>query len=248
MMSDSTSHWQKIDIEGKPAEFFEPSEPARGAIIFLHNARCQSLAVSEIYTQLLQEHRLNCLCPWGGATWWTDRVMPSYDPARSAEQYILQAIVPYAVQRWQLGPRSLGLLGISMGGQGALRLAFKRPDVFPVVAAVAPAIEYHQYYGQGSPIDGMYSSKEQCRQDTASMHVNPTAAPPRIFFSVDPNDEPWFRGADRLHEKLSALGVAHECDLTTQAGGHGWGYFNAMASKVISFISRGLADESRRLL
>jgi S-formylglutathione hydrolase FrmB len=157
-------------------------------------------------------------------------------------------VVPFAERHWLIGPRSLGLLGISMGGQGALRLAFKRPDLFPVVAAVAPAIEYHDYYGQGSPIDSMYSSKEQCRQDTVPMHVNPTAAPPHVFFCADPDDDHWYRGADRLHEKMSALGVVHECELTTQAGGHTWAYFDAMAAKTVFFLARGFAHEARRLL
>lgn len=34
-----------------------------------------------------------------------------------------------------------GLVGISMGGYGALKIAFARPDVFGAVAAVAPMIE-----------------------------------------------------------------------------------------------------------
>lgn len=241
------SRWQTIDIDGKPAELFEPAEPARGTIIFLHNARCQALSISDTYTQLLQEHRLNCLCPWGGATWWTDRIVADYDTSRSAEKYVLEVVVPFAERRWQ-ADRRFGLLGISMGGQGALRLAFKQPDLFPVVAAIAPAIEYHEFYGQGTPIDGMYSSKEQCRQDTVSMHVNPSVAPPHVFFCVDPDDEYWHRGADRLHEKLSALGVAHECNLTTQAGGHTWAYFDAMAQAAITFLARGFAHDARRLL
>jgi pimeloyl-ACP methyl ester carboxylesterase len=240
--------WQTLDINGKPAQAFAPSEPARGTIIFLHNAACHPLSVSTTYTQLLQEHRLNCICPWGGATWWSDRVVPDYDPALSAERYVLDVVVPFTRQHFGMGPQSFGLLGISMGGQGALRLAFKRPDLFPVVAGVAPAIEYHQYYGQGSPIDAMYTSKEQCRQDTVPMHVNPTALPRHVFFCIDPDDDHWQRGADRLHEKLLALGVAHECDLTTQAGGHGWTYDDALAKRTIEFLARGLAHESRRLL
>ena len=248
IMTTTANQWQTIDIAGKPAQFFLPNDTARGTIIFLHNAACQPLSVSPIYTQLLQEHRLNCVCPWGGATWWTDRIVPDYDAALSAERYVLDAVVPFARQHFGLGSQAFGLLGISMGGQGALRLAFKRPDLFPVVAAIAPAIEYHEFYGQGSPIDGMYSSKEQCRQDTVPMHVNPTALPPHVFFCVDPDDDHWQRGADRLHEKLLALGVAHECDLITQAGGHRWSYFDALAPRACAFVARGLAHEARRLL
>ena len=61
-------------------------------------------------------------------------------------------------------------------------------------------------------------------------------------------DDPWFRGADRLHEKLGALGVTHECHLETRAGGHSWRYFNSMAERAIRFVVSGLEQQSRRLL
>ena len=135
-----------------------------------------------------------------------------------------------------------------MGGQGALRLAFKHPELFPVVAAIAPVIDYHELYGQGGPLDQMYDSKEQCRQDTVTLHVNPLKAPPHIFFSIDPDDARWFRGCDRLDEKLNALGIPHEIDFTTRAGGHSWDYFNHMAERAVRFVHAGLEEESRRLL
>src|SRR5262249_29656751 len=113
---------------------------------------------------------------------------------------------------------------------------------------ISSAIEYHELYGQGTPLDDMYDSKEQCRQDTAPMHVHPSHYSPHIFFCIDPDDELWYRGNDRLDEKLNALGVPHEKDLTTRAGGHSWEYFNHMAERAIRFLHAGLARESRRLL
>lgn len=226
---------------------FEPPN-ARGAIVFLHNAACQPLSVSDTYSKLLAAHGLACVCPFGGATWWTDQVLPAYDQTRSAESYVIHEVVPCVAERWRIATPRLGLLGISMGGQGALRLAFKHADLFPAVAAVAPAIEYHEYFGQGSSLDVMYPSPEKCRQDTVPMHIHPTKIPGHIYFAVDPDDERWIRGTDRLREKLTALGVAHTCDLTTRAGGHGWSYFDAVAGDAVGFLSKALAIESRRLL
>jgi S-formylglutathione hydrolase len=94
----------------------------------------------------------------------------------------------------------------------------------------------------------MYDSKEQCRQDTALMHIHPSDYPPHIFFAIDPADVRWYRGNDRLHEKLNALGIPHTIDLTTEAGGHSWDYFNHMAEPTLRFVHEGLEKESRRLL
>jgi S-formylglutathione hydrolase FrmB len=164
------------------------------------------------------------------------------------EHHLLEHVLPFFQTRWGLVPPTIGLLGISMGGQGALRLAFKHPQLFPVVAAISSAIDYHELYGEGRAIDTMYESKEQCRQDTALLHVPPVGYPPHIFFCIDPDDTRWFRGNDRLHEKLTALGIPHEVDLTTRAGGHSWDYFNPVADRAIRFVWTGLNLESRRLL
>src|SRR5581483_1042225 len=115
----------------------------------------------------------------------------------------------------------------------------KHPRIFPVVAGISSALDYHERHGQGSPLDELYDSKEQCRQDTALMHIHPHDYPPHIFFCIDPEDVAWYRGNDRLQEKLSALGVTHRADLTTRAGGHTWEYFNHMAGPAIDFVYRG---------
>jgi S-formylglutathione hydrolase len=240
--------WTAVDIAGKTADIFDPAiSPPRFGLIYLHGVGQEKLVDRPVYTRLLDELRLGCVCPRGGYSWWSDRICPDYDAARTAERYILDDVLPYVLQRWSLPVRSVGLFGVNMGGQGALRLGFKHPEIFPVVASVAPAIDYHEYYGQGTALEQMYDSKEQCRQDTALLHVHPTHWPRHVFFCCDPYDS-WHRGCDRLHEKLSALGVPHECDLTTRAGGHTWDYYNAMAGRVLRFLAAGLEQEGRRLL
>jgi S-formylglutathione hydrolase len=176
-----------------------------------------------------------------------DRICPEFDEVISPERYLLSSVLPEFDIRWGLKPPAIGLLGYEMGGQGALRLAFKYPDRFPAVAAVTPAIEYHEWYYRDTPIMDMYTSKEQCRQDTAPMHIHPTNFPPHIYFCCDPAEREWFRGTDRLHEKLAALGITHQCDLETSASG-GWGYFEKMVEPALRFLSAGLDKESRRLL
>jgi S-formylglutathione hydrolase len=242
--------WNTVEISGKRADVYELAGAARPrfGVLYLHGHGLETLRNNRVFTRLFDELRLVCVCPHGGRSWWADRICAEFDPTLTPERYLLQHALPYFEARWGLAPRAVGLLGVSMGGQGALRLAFKRPDLFPVVAAISSAIEYHEWYGQALPIDDMYDSKEQCRQDTAPMHIHPTHYPPHIFYCIDPEDRFWYRGNDRLHEKLSALGVPHEIDLTTRAGGHSWDYFDHMAERAVRFLSAGLEQEGRRLL
>jgi S-formylglutathione hydrolase len=242
--------WTRVTIAGKEADVYDPPGEGRPrfGVLFLHGVGLETLADNPAYTRLFAELRLACVCPHGQRSWWGNRVCAEFDAKVTPERYLLDSVLPFFEARWGLRPRAIGLLGISMGGQGALRLAFKHPELFPVVAAISSALDYHELYGEGSPLDEMYDSKEQCRQDTALMWVPPFHPPPHIFFAIDPGDTRWYRGNDRLHEKLNALGVAHTLDMATRAGGHSWDYFNHMAERAVRFLAAGLEEESRRLL
>lgn len=243
--------WSTEQLDGKAVEVYEPaglSGRPRFGVLFLHDDNRETLRDRPAFTKLFDELKLACVCPHGDHCWWTDRICKHFDERLTAEKFVLERVAPYFNQRWGLPARGVGLLGIGMGGQGTLRLAFKHARTFPVVSALAPAIEYHELYHAGTPIDDMYDSKEQCRQDIALMHVPPHDYPPHIFFCIDPADRQWYRGNDRMHEKLNALGITHTCDLTTRAGGHSWEYYQHMAERSVRFLFTGLEHESRRLL
>lgn len=242
--------WTTVEMGGKSADVLNPAgtNNPRFAVIHLHGVGQETLTDRPAFTRRLEELQLACICPHGQRSWWADRICSEFDQRITPERYLLDHILPYAQTRWGLTPCKIALQGISMGGQGALRWAFKYPELFPVVAAISAAIDYHEWYGQGTTIDEMYDSAEQCRQDSAILHVHPSNYPAHIFFCIDPDDTNWYRGNDRLHEKLRALGIPHECDLTTRAGGHSWEYFNHMAKRVLKFVCAGLEHESRRLL
>lgn len=242
--------WSTIEIAGKQADVYEPAglNRSRFAILHLHDFSKETLRGRPAMTRWLDELQMPCVCPHGQRCWWTNCICPEFDIQLTTERFILEHVMSWISSRWRLGPRSIGIQGIGMGGQGALRFAFKHPALFPVVAAIAPALDYHERYGEGTTLDDMYDSKEQCRQDTALMHVPPSNYPPHIFYCIDPEDRAWYRGNDRLHEKLNALGIPHEFDSATRAGGHSWTYFEQMAERAIRFIHAGLTLESRRLL
>jgi S-formylglutathione hydrolase len=109
------------------------------------------------------------------------------------------------------------------------------------VAAIAPAVDFHSWYGYGLSLDQMFASKEAARQQTATLHLHPLNWPKHQFLCCDPADEYWFEGTDRLAMKLSSMGIPYERDLTTTAGGHAWPYFERMAAPALEFLAKSLA-------
>src|SRR5262245_32930564 len=132
-------NWSSVEVAGKRVDVFDPPGPVRFGVLHLHGVGGESLRDDPVYTRLLGALNLACACPQGEQSWWADRVCESFDPAVTAERWLLDAVDPWCRARWGLGPRGLGLHGISMGGQGALRLAFKHPYRYPAVAAISAA-------------------------------------------------------------------------------------------------------------
>lgn len=129
--------WTTVDIAGHPCHVFEPSKvsPHGYTILYLHGSSVENLADQPRVTRQLEKYGLRAIAPVTGETWWSDRIAEEFDSEISVEQYILKQVLPYLAERWDCRPPQIALLGVSMGGQGALRLAYKHPNLFPTVAA-----------------------------------------------------------------------------------------------------------------
>ena len=111
-------------------------------------------------------------------------------------------------------------------------MALRRPRLFPVAASLDGAFDFHEHFGRGTSLDELYPSREHARQDTAILQVQAHEWPPHLYFACSPASE-WYRGNDRLSEKLTAMGVPHRAELDSA------GDLNALAA----FVAAGLARE-----
>ncbi len=239
--------WKSVTVGGQPADLYLPStaHPLGFVLLYLHGVHLGRLVGQAGFEQQFEHYGLPVFAPMAGPCWWADRHCPDFAGDLTPEQFVLGPVLQEIQQRFDAP--AIGLLGTSMGGQGALRLSFKHPRLFPAVAAISPAIDYHRVFQQYAMLPSMYEDAEQARQETATLYVNPLNPPPHIWFSCDPTDEAWFESSDRLQMKLAAVGVQHTADLTTSAGGHSWAYYNHMAAPAVTFLVEGLQQRRHRL-
>ena len=250
-MPESHGNWSPAEVGGHAVHVYEPPEPSEHGytVIYLHGAAQGLLSDHAPFCRELDRHGLRAVAPMTGESWWADRVSPAFDPAITAERHVLDRVVPFVAERFGAEPPRIALLGTSMGGQGALRLAFKYPSKFPVVAAISPAIDFYIRWQEGDPVlRAMYADAEAARQDTATLHVHPLSWVRHLWFCCDPTDTQWYESSDRLRMKLGSMGIPFESDLETEAGGHGFTYYNAMAERAIGFIANGLERERLRIV
>lgn len=243
-------NWSQITVAGHPCDVFEPSSPnGHGdVVIYLHGVHLEQLVDKPEFSDRFERHGLLVVAPHTQRSWWADRICPEFDPDITAERHVLDNVLPYIKDRWGTGPPQIALLGTSMGGQGALRFAFKHPDTFPIVAALSPAIDYQSRWNDGDEtVRQMYQDAEAVRQDTATLCIHPLYWPRNTWFACDPEDARWHESAERLRMKMAALGVPHQCDLETEGGGHGFDYYSMMAGAAIDFVVTSLDRERRRI-
>ena len=164
------------------------------------------------------------LAPSGGHTFFIN----SGDGKIRYEDFLTKEFMPQMEKKYRVdGTRARrGITGISMGGFGALRLAFKYPQQFAAVSAQMPALiaEIPPNFaagGPGSPASMMgdvfgapfnrayfdrnnvfYYAKADPAAELKSM---------KIYFDVGNNDDFGFeQGAQRLHQLLDSRGIANE--------------------------------------
>lgn len=238
-----SGRWEEVTIDGKRADVFQPSnlpKPATCGVLFFHGHGRVTLKDNDTYTSHFEEADWPVVCPHGERSWWLDRICSEFDQTRSPIAYVRESIVPYFQAEWGIAPDGIGLLGISMGGQGALQLAYRHAREFPTVVAISPVIDFHKMYGQGLPLDDMFDSAEAARQQTVPLHLHPLNWPRNQLIVCDPTDTECFDGVERLASKLYSSGIPFESDLKTTVNGHHWDYFNHMAKPAIEFLQQRL--------
>lgn len=244
--SDLLARWSTGQLDGRRVDVFRPAseQPSSSAVLFLHGHGQVRLTNNLVFSRLFDRYGLTVVCPDGGQSWWLDVVCSEFDAQVTPQQWLLQSVVPMIEHNFGIVPPQIALLGVSMGGQGVLQLAYRYASRFPTVVAISPAVDFYQLYGSGIPLDAMFPDAEAARQASVVLNLHPLAWPRHQFFCCDPADVDWFDGCARLGMKLSSSGILHERDLETSHGGHSWEYFNHMAERAVQHLVRSLSQQA----
>ena len=175
-------------------------------------------------------------------------------PEGKYEDLVTKDLVAQVESAYRVVPGREGraLLGVSMGGYAALRIAFKYPGLFRAVAAHSamllekmPAAEDGARRGQmaafyaafGNPIDPQLWAAA----DPLSLADKADArATPEFYFDCGSEDRyGLFAGARGLHKKLEARGVPHTFALLP--GDHGYDYVRSVLDRSLKFTGHALA-------
>ena len=164
------------------------------------------------------------------------------------EDFFVYEFLPAMQKKYRISASRGGraISGISMGGYGALRLAFKYPQMFSSVSAHMPALMEHMPTGAGyaglaaymgtafgKPLDAAFWDKNTPFVFARSADLNGL----RIYFDCGDHDDYGFdAGARALDKLISVRKIAHESHI--YPGGHNWQYVSQHLDASLQFHSR----------
>lgn len=156
------------------------------------------------------------------------------DGSERWEDFIMQEFLDHLRKTYPVtrDARRTFITGISMGGMGALRLAFRHPDQFGAVAAMEPGIEPILQFDQMQPKHRFWRSDELLQKafgkpvDSAFWAANNPATMAienaktirasgmQVYLEAGDEDQFWlYEGAEFLHRTLYDQRIRHEYHL-----------------------------------
>jgi S-formylglutathione hydrolase FrmB len=179
----------------------------------------------------------------------------SADGSVRYSDFFLQEFIPYIEHKYHVRAARDGraVSGISMGGYGALRLAFAHPELFSAVSAQSAALitesprELDAASKTGAPLAAVLATVFGNPIDVAHWNENSPFVLARknaeslrrvaIYFNCGQDDNYGFeKGAAQLHGELLKESVKHEYH--AYAGDHSFTYFMSHFEEVMEFHSK----------
>jgi hypothetical protein len=233
-----TSGWTRRQSAAGAIDFFIPTaeSPPSCALLHLRDPEGPDPAENSVLTAALERHRLRVYSPAFNGCWWLDRLCDVFPGRSSPLEWLRTTAAAEIRELWNVPGRGIGLLGTGVGGNGVLQLAYRFPKEFPVVAAIAPAVDFHKHFDRDPVLQVIFSTAEAARQETATLRIHPLNWPPHQWLACDPHDPDWFDGCERLVSKLSSIGILFETDLKSTAGGRRADYERRMLPTAIDFV------------
>ncbi|MDD2382473.1 MAG: alpha/beta hydrolase-fold protein, partial [Mariniphaga sp.] len=157
----------------------------------------------------------------------------------------------FVEQQYRVRPKKefRAIAGLSMGGNGALLLSMRHPEVFSSCVAMSSGVftdeevlvndAYARYFGNiygPRPANGQVSDYWKSYSPLHLLDRVDKDQLKSIRFYIDCGDDDFlYKGNAALHVKMRDLGIPHE--YRTRNGGHEWSYWRSGLFDGLKFIS-----------
>lgn len=183
-------------------------------------------------------YRCMIVCPDGGfGSWYWD----SYLDSSRYETYISRELVSWVDNKYKTIKNKSGraITGLSMGGHGALYLAFKHPDVFGAAGSMSGGVDIRPFPNNWDMAKhlGSYAEHPERWEKNTVINMLHLLAPGKLSLIIDCGTEDFFfKVNEELHEQLLLRNIPH--DYITRPGAHNWEYWANAVQYQLLFMHR----------
>jgi len=170
---------------------------------------------------------LMIVCADGNVTsWYFDSPV---DPAWKYETYVSKELVAFIDKNYKTIKNRMGraISGLSMGGHGAMYLAFRHQDVYGAVGSMSGGVDFRPFpknWDIAKRLGSYAENPENWEKNTVTnMLYLLTPNSLNIIFDCGTEDF-FFKVNEEFHEKLLERNIPH--DFIVRPGGHTWPYWS----------------------
>jgi S-formylglutathione hydrolase FrmB len=183
------------------------------------------------------EYGMIMVLPDGGfGSWYLDSPV---DPAWRYETYVTRELLPFIDKQYRTiaSPKARAITGLSMGGHGALYLAFRHQDLFGAAGSMSGGVDIRPFPNNWdlSKRLGTYAEHPDNWERHTVINLVHLLTPKSLALIIDCGTEDFFYTVNcRLHEKLLERNIPH--DFISRPGVHNWEYWkNAVQYQLVYF-------------
>ncbi|MDR1097371.1 MAG: esterase family protein, partial [Tannerella sp.] len=188
-------------------------------------------------TKLADTYGCIIVHPDGGySSWYLDSPI---DPSCRYETYISRELVEFIDRTYPVtaSPAGRAITGISMGGHGALYLAFRHQDVFGAAGSMSGGVDFRPFPNRWDLAKrlGSYAENPDNWEKNTVVNMVHLLTPNSLALIFDCGTEDFFYKVNcQLHEKLLDRNIPH--DFISRPGTHDYAYFStAMHYQMLFF-------------
>ena len=187
--------------------------------------------------KIADEKGIIFVCPDGKNSWYWDSPV---DSSSRYETYISQELTDYIDKNYRsiASPKGRAITGYSMGGHGALWLAFRHPDLYGAAGSMSGGVDIRPFPHSWHMKDylGSYEKNPEIWEQHTVINQLPYKAPTgQLALIIDCGSSDFFYEVNqRLHEKLLYYRIPH--DYIIRPGSHTFSYWkNAIDYQLLYF-------------
>ena len=195
--------------------------------------------------RLADKYNVIIVCPDGQDSWYFDSPV---DPTMQFETYVSKELVEYIDSHYRTNANRYmrAITGLSMGGHGALFLAFRHPDVFWSCGSMSGNMDITQYPDKwhikdrlGEQVENPQRWRDHSVCNQVELLKKSTLQPAQNIIIDDGLNDIFIKNNIALHEQLVEAGIDH--DFTVRPGRHSWDYWVNSLDYHMMFFSKAFA-------